>query len=122
MASISLMSQEQLAERRRHPRSDCPHERVIEVADLISGRHLGRLVNVSVEGFLLVGPAPIEANAVLQLTLSTASSEGERRISVGAVCMWNSEAGHPGHYWSGFHMIDIPDGSAAFFASVLDAD
>lgn len=109
-------------ERRRHPRKQCSYDHVIEVTDLISDRALGRLVNISREGFLLVGTAPIEIDRVLQLALSTAAPDGDRKITVGAVCMWNSEASHPGYYWSGFHMIDVPEESADFFVELLAPD
>jgi hypothetical protein len=91
----------------------------VEVSDLISGRHLGRLVNVSPDGFLLVGASPIEPESVLQLTLSAKTPDGTKHITVGAVCMWNSEANNPGTHWSGFHMIDAPAESKEFFAGLL---
>jgi hypothetical protein len=91
----------------------------VAVSDLSSGRHLGRLVNVSLDGFLLVGASPIEPESVLQLTLSTHTPDGNRHITVGAVCMWSSEANNPGTYWSAFHMIDVPAESKELFAGLL---
>jgi hypothetical protein len=110
-----------MEDRRRYPRKQCSRDQVVEVSDLISGRHLGRLVNVSLDGFLLVGASPIEPESVLQLALSTKTPDGITHINVGAVCMWNSEANYPGNYWSGFHLIDVPAESKEFFAGLLTA-
>jgi hypothetical protein len=109
-----------MEDRRRYPRKQCSHDQVVEVSELIGGRHLGRLVNVSLDGFLLVGASPIEPETVLQLVLSTGTPDGIQRIDVGAVCMWNSEASNPGNFWSGFHLIDVPAEYIEFFADLLE--
>jgi hypothetical protein len=106
-------------DRRRYPRKPCANDQVIEVTDTLNGRHLGRLVNISVDGFLLVGEAPVEVDTVLQLALSSAAPGGDRQLSVGAICIWSSDASSPGHYWSGFHMIDVPEEAAEFFDDLL---
>jgi hypothetical protein len=111
--------QRTMKDRRRYPRKQCSQDQVVEIGDLTSGRHLGRLVNVSLDGFLLVGASPIEPESVLQLVLSTKTPDGTKHINVGAVCIWNSEANDPGTYWSGFHMIDVPPESKEFFADLL---
>jgi hypothetical protein len=122
IASEQLEVETAMDERRRYPRKQFSPDQVIEVTDSLSGRHIGRLVNISLDGFLLVGTAPIEPETVLQLVLSTSANDEDRHISLGAVCMWNSEANNPGHYWSGFHMIDVPLETAEFFAGLLRTD
>jgi hypothetical protein len=49
-----------MEDRRHYPRNQCSQDQIVEVSDLSSGWHLGRLVNVSLDGFLLVGASPIE--------------------------------------------------------------
>jgi hypothetical protein len=108
-----------MEDRRHYPRNQCSQDQIVEVSDLSSGWHLGRLVNVSLDGFLLVGASPIEPESVLQLSLSTKSPDGTEHINVGAVCMWSSEANNAGTYWSAFHMIDVPAETEEFFAGLL---
>ena len=76
----------------------------VTIEDVGAGLRLGKLVNLSDEGFLLLSQTNIQAQNVYQLMLS---SEAERpSFSLGAECVWVNNTGNAG-IWAGFRIIDI---------------
>jgi hypothetical protein len=91
------------------------HERVevsevIRVIDRQTGADLGQLVNISEEGFMLLGSQPVAENSILQLSLEfetgpyTASP-----ILIGVESLWCHSSSDQTQYWAGFYIIDISD-------------
>lgn len=85
--------------------------RDIDVIDAMTGVALGRMVNISEEGFMLFGNGKIKADHLYQLILSderNASNENQAlRISLGAECLWINDSGSGDLNWAGFRIIDI---------------
>lgn len=94
-------------------------QRTIEVFDQHSGRYLGRVVDLSEDGFMLVSDTPPETDSVWQCRLVLDQPlEGIEQIHLGADCLWSrTEQGHSG--WSGFQIIDLADDQAAALAMLL---
>lgn len=87
-----------------------PPSRPVEVLDLVSGRPLGRIGNLSIDGLLLIGQRPLPANALFQLSFNLPSETGAHPLEVGVCEQWGEKAAAPGQFWTGFHIIDIsPD-------------
>lgn len=83
---------------------------VICVIDRQTGTVLGRLVNISEEGFMLLGPRPITENNILQLSLEFDSGDNAANpILVGAESLWCHSSNDQAQYWTGFFIIDISD-------------
>jgi hypothetical protein len=82
---------------------------VLEVADQITGVQIGRVVNISAEGLMLLGQEPIITGSVyqLELLLQGLSSGDQSKISFGAEAVWTMEATQPDSFWTGFRIIDI---------------
>jgi hypothetical protein len=95
----------------------------IEVIDKNTGAQLGRLVNISNEGFMLVGKDVIEPNQLfeLRLVLSQPVSECEV-VECGAESLWNNSASHASYHWTGFHIIDISDEYSAIIDELMRQD
>jgi hypothetical protein len=82
----------------------------IEVINTSTGEPLGRLVNVSNAGFMLLGNSVIEPNQLFQLRLVFSEQvAGCGAVECGAESLWNNSASQASYHWTGFHIIDISD-------------
>lgn len=93
------------AELRKHPRIEVPEDVVVK--DAHTGEILGQLVNLSVDGFMLMGPLCIAPGTVRQLCIPFAQETGTGTLTVGAESLWCQDANDTGSHWSGFQIIDI---------------
>ena len=101
-------SEKSCQEMRRHNRMEVSE--VIRVIDRQTGTFLGRLVNLSVEGFMLLGRQPINENNILQLSLEFDSGgSAANPILVGAESLWCRSSNDQAQYWTGFFIIDISE-------------
>ena len=95
-------------EQRKAPRKIA--NEILEVTDQITGTHLGRVVNISAEGLMLLSSSPIDTGSVYQLDLKLPRLiKNHSQISFGAVAVWSTPAAQPDSYWTGFHIIDASD-------------
>jgi hypothetical protein len=93
-------------ERRQTPRK-IADQRIL-VQDMNAGQPLGRVVNLSTEGLMLVGNTAVESNLVFQLELTLQEPHrGRRQLHLGVESLWCSEAGEGERFWSGYRIIDV---------------
>ncbi len=79
----------------------------VAVFDVISGERMGEVVNITVEGLMLVTERAMETGSIYQLALALPESVDEHQvINVGAECLWSSPTSVAGHNWAGFQIID----------------
>jgi hypothetical protein len=79
----------------------------VDVSDAHSGNIMGQLVNLSIDGFMLVGSGCIKPGTLYQLKIPLDAESQPQLLLVGAECLWCHDANESGAYWSGFHIIDI---------------
>lgn len=97
-----------IQEMRNHSRVEISE--VIRVVDRQTGTDLGRLVNISEEGFMLLGSQPVSEDNILQLSLEFESgSDMTPPILIGVECLWCHSSNDQTQYWAGFYIIDISD-------------
>ena len=77
----------------------------IEIVDIISGKKIGNVLNISSEGLLVSCFSKVEAGMLFQTQWNFAA-RGLKSIAVGMECLW-SEAQISNVYLMGFHIIDI---------------
>jgi len=96
----------------------------IEVTDALTGRSVGHVGNLSVDGMLLISSHDIPENALFQFTFDLPGSGGvPRHFEIGVHEQWSEPANIPGQYWAGFRIIDIaPDDRKALTAWVETRD
>jgi hypothetical protein len=95
-----------MIEKRKSPRKVASD--VLEVADQITGTQIGRVVNISAEGLMLLSQEPVVTGSVYQLILQLPGDNGEMKaIKLGAEAVWTSETSQPDSFWTGFRIIDI---------------
>lgn len=98
------------ADNRKIPRKIA--NEVLEVFDQLTGANLGRVVNISSEGLMLISNEPIDTGSVYQLDLKLPHPIKKRgTISFGAESVWTTPTTQPGSHWTGFRIIDASDDS-----------
>jgi hypothetical protein len=59
---------------------------------------------------MLLGPEPVPAGRIFQLSLQPEDDAGERgAIQVGVESLWNKSSPDHARFWNGFHIIDISE-------------
>ncbi|MDH0566204.1 PilZ domain-containing protein [Pseudomonas oleovorans] len=107
-----------MEERRLHSRHGT--EMQLEVFDLNSGQRLGRIVDLSADGFMLFSDTPHSPDAVLQCRLVCAGGgEALQEVRLGADCLWSRPGADGRHCWAGFHIIDLAEDQAKALESLL---
>jgi hypothetical protein len=105
-------------ERRQLPRRLA--EETIQVRDINTDQPVGQVVNLTPEGLMLVGYAPVEHNLVFQLELELERPRlGHTRLELGAESLWCCAANERGRYWTGYRIIDISLGTAEVIESLI---
>ena len=99
-------------DRRQHSRHHT--ELQLEVFDYHNGECLGRVVDLSADGFMLFSETPVSADSVWDLRLRSAQPvAGISEVPLGADCLWSRPGADGQHCWSGFHIIDLADDQSA---------
>ena len=109
-----------MKEKRKRPRKVAAT--TIQVYDANLERLIGRLVNLTSAGLMLIGNAPIEANMVFQLELVLETThKGKDRLQFGVESLWCSEATESGRYWTGFHIIDVSSETTELLEALVES-
>lgn len=95
-----------MQDRRQLPRKIASD--TIQVRDINTTRAMGRVVNLTSEGLMLIGDNPIESNLIFQFELQLPQPHmSQALLQVGVESLWCSDANEPNYYWTGFRIIDI---------------
>ena len=89
----------------------------VELIDVNAGQPLGKLINISAGGFMLLASVEIPTNQLFQLRLQL--QNGEDFAEFGAECLWAQETSDVGHFWVGFQIIDISEQDTAQINSLI---
>ncbi|WP_010489705.1 PilZ domain-containing protein [Pseudomonas sp. S9] len=107
-----------MEDRRQHNRLST--ELQLEVFDLHSGQRLGRVVDLSNEGFMLFSDTPLAVDALIECRIvSEQLIEGIGEVQLGADCLWSRPGADGQHCWAGFHIIDIADDQVVLLETLL---
>ncbi len=105
-----------MPERRENSRSTV--KQLVEVYDAESSQHLGKMVDLSVEGFMLLGSEAVRPGHAHAYELHL--TETDHKLALKAECLWSRESSSPGKYWSGFHITDISREDHIILADLID--
>jgi len=107
-----------MEDRRQHSRHST--ELQLEVFELHTGQRLGRVVDLSAEGFMLFSDTPQTADALVECRLvSEQVIDGVSEVRLGADCLWSRPGADGQHCWAGFHIIDLAEDQAAALEVLL---
>ncbi len=82
----------------------------VPVFDADTGRLLGHLVDVHMEGMKIMGKVPIKVGTRLRLRLDVSRLlESLETILAEAVIQWQSRSLNPSYYDTGLMFIDLPE-------------
>ena len=108
-----------MQERRQHPRQSTPWP--LDVHDLSSGLRLGRIADLSNDGFMIFSETEISSDCVIQCQISCSNRAAEiEEIHLGADCLWSRPGAGGQHGWAGFHIIDIADDQMQRLTDLLE--
>ena len=93
-------------ERRKQPRKKL--DPLLEVFDINEECQLGKAVDISQGGIMLLSERPVPVNKVWQLSLDLPSQTNEHHtVFFGAESLWCQVSEKSNQYWAGFQVIDI---------------
>ena len=97
---------------RKHERKELNQS--IPIVDVINGGDFGELVNVTVEGIMVITDKEIPTQSIYQLSLRLPIEiAGSNTVELGADCLWCRKVENFHRYWAGFHIIDASDTAMA---------
>lgn len=94
-------------EKRLHPRQPLAFNFVVR--DALSGKPLGRLGDISDEGLLIFGPAPLSPSHSMQVVLDLPGETASGRIYFHVQVRWSNAEAHEGSYDSGLRVLGLAD-------------
>ncbi|MGK0499439.1 MAG: hypothetical protein ACJAYG_001080 [Oceanicoccus sp.] len=93
---------------RKHERKQL--NQPMPIIDVINGGQFGELVNVTVEGIMVITDKEIPTQSIYQLSLKLPMTiAGSDTVELGADCLWCREVENFHRYWAGFQIIDASD-------------
>lgn len=109
-------------EKRRIERKRVPFP--AQVTDVISGRMIGYVGNLSSNGMLLISAQTPRSEALFQIRLPLPEPGQKLGVSslieVGIQEQWHDHAASPGQVWAGYRIVAISDTDAERLHSWLD--
>jgi hypothetical protein len=105
VAMMSSSTNAEKSEQRRQPRVTIPAHP--EILDATSGKILGQLVNLSIDGLMAVSPRSINCGTVYQVRIPLIVGGQPAEIQLGIESLWCEDANESGSHWTGFQVIDI---------------
>ena len=83
----------------------------LKVEDYVSGKEIGRLVDITDLGFRIITGSSVATGKELVLTIELPEAfEGREQILFKATCMYNTKDVNPDYYSAGFQFKDITVG------------
>ena len=106
-------------ERRQYPRQQA--SMLLEVFEALDGQPLGRVVDLSQEGFMLSSPLPQYADSLVACRLTWSPAiDGVDQITFSADCLWARGGENGQQSWGGYHIIDIDESNANALQALLE--
>jgi hypothetical protein len=84
----------------------------VEVVNQITGVTLGVLVDIHLEGFMLMGSEQLKPEYLYQIKLRVDGPDGslDECIELGIDCLWARAMAQENRFWAGCRIIDVsPD-------------
>lgn len=96
-----------MTEHRRSQRKRA--HQMIHVMNSITGKQVGHIGNLSIDGMLLISSRQLPEDALFQFTfqLPSGATAQTHQLEIGVHEQWCETAAVPGQFWSGFRIIDI---------------
>ena len=91
---------------RRRPRKNTPH--LVKALDVESGKPLGRVVDITADGMMLVTEIAFEQGQVIKARLILpVMVQARTDVQVEAETVWCKQDSNPSFYKVGFHFLNL---------------
>lgn len=103
---------------RKHQRQEL--NTTILIRNAMSRELIGELVNITVEGLMIISDQEMSTNSIFQFSLELPEAiNGASHIDLGVDCLWSRSAENVNRHWSGYQIIDAsPEALAAIDALI----
>ncbi len=79
----------------------------VPIVNLISNQEVGELVNITVDGLMIISNKRIEVQSIFQYSLILPDPiNSQTQLDIGVDCLWCSEVEDFHRFWAGFQIID----------------
>ncbi len=82
----------------------------VDVYDSVRDIYLGRLVNIHVNGLMVVGDIALEEDTLYEVDMHL--PEDNQVLQLVVDCLWTRNADENGKHWTGFNIIDVSPAAA----------
>lgn len=107
-----------MAKPRNRPRKNTPHP--VKVLDQASGQVLGRVVDITADGLMLVSANHLEPGKQFQLRIVLPQmTDGKMDVSVQAEVIWSRQDTNPSFFKIGFRFINLPGNDGFLLEDVM---
>ncbi|RYY74856.1 MAG: PilZ domain-containing protein [Gammaproteobacteria bacterium] len=94
----------------------------VDVYDSMRDIYLGRLVNIHVQGLMLVGDVPLEEDRLYELDMHILGENNSKQVvRIGVDCLWTRAADENGKHWTGFNIIDSTPQAAEVIQKLIES-
>ena len=107
-----------MTEQRKFPRKTAIE--TLDIFDRITNVLMGRVINITTAGFMMLGAKVLTQGSVYQFDMSLPTPVNQlSKVSFGAEVAWQAETNQNGSYWTGLHIIDISAQDRAVIAELI---
>lgn len=118
-AQHQASAEQQAREGRKHSRKRVVKEMVL--FDRGTGSNIGRLLNISLDGFKLFTRQPLQEGTRFQLSMVLPEQiNGVNTLSFNARNVWSQPQDAPGEFHAGFQFVDISDNHRRIVQALLE--
>ncbi len=103
---------------RNRPRKNTPHH--VKALDAENGRIIGRVVDITADGLMLVGDQYLEPGRVFNIRIILPRmAEGKMDITVEAEAVWSKQDSNPSFFQTGFRFQNLPGNEGFLLEDVM---
>lgn len=94
----------------------------IDIMDVINGGKFGELINITVEGLMVMTEQDIPTQSIYQLSIKLpVELHGSASVELGADCLWCRKDENFHRFWAGFQIIDASDTAVKQIEDLIEA-
>jgi hypothetical protein len=94
----------------------------IDVMDVINGGKFGELINITVEGLMMMTDSEIPTQSIYQFSIKLpVELHGSNTVELGADCLWCRKDENFHRFWAGFQIIDASDTAVKQIEELIEA-
>ena len=103
---------------RIRPRKNTPHN--VKIIDAESNKVLGRVVDITADGLMMVGGEHVDPGRVFNLRIVLPSmTDGKHDITVQAEAVWSKPDTNPSFFQTGFQFQNLPGNDGFLLEDVM---